>query len=86
MPGPGSHPPAELAIHGKFKELMGELLGPQFRSAIERKFAIDLTGRPTMYTVRGFVRDRILPDVAEWFEQGILPRELALRWLQWRWR
>jgi glutaryl-CoA dehydrogenase len=28
-------------------------------------------------TVRGFVRDRILPDVAEWFEQGILPRELA---------
>jgi hypothetical protein len=58
VPGPGSHPPAELAIHGKFKELMGELLGPQFRSAIERKFAIDLTGRPTMYTVRGFVRDK----------------------------
>ena len=28
-------------------------------------------------TVRDFVRDRILPDVAEWFEQGILPRELA---------
>jgi glutaryl-CoA dehydrogenase len=28
-------------------------------------------------TVRGFVRDRILPDVAEWFEKGILPRELA---------
>jgi glutaryl-CoA dehydrogenase len=28
-------------------------------------------------TVRGFVRDRILPDVGEWFEKGILPRELA---------
>jgi hypothetical protein len=58
VPGPGSHPPAELTIRGKFKELMGELLGPQFRSSIERKFAIDLTGRPTMYTVRGFVRDK----------------------------
>jgi glutaryl-CoA dehydrogenase len=28
-------------------------------------------------TVRQFVRERILPDVGEWFEQGILPRELA---------
>jgi glutaryl-CoA dehydrogenase len=28
-------------------------------------------------TVRRFVRDRVLPEVGEWFEQGILPRELA---------
>ena len=28
-------------------------------------------------TVRQFVRDRIVPDVGEWFEQGILPRELV---------
>ena len=28
-------------------------------------------------TVRRFVRERILPEVGEWFEQGILPRELA---------
>ena len=28
-------------------------------------------------TVRRFVGDRVLPDIAEWFEQGILPRELA---------
>jgi glutaryl-CoA dehydrogenase len=28
-------------------------------------------------TVRAFVRDRILPDIADWFEEGILPRELA---------
>jgi glutaryl-CoA dehydrogenase len=28
-------------------------------------------------TVRRFVRERIVPDVGEWFEQGILPRELA---------
>ncbi len=58
VPGPGSHPPAELDIHGKFSELMDELLGPQFQSAIEDKFSVDLTGRPTMYTVRGFVREK----------------------------
>ena len=28
-------------------------------------------------TVRTFVRERVLPDVAEWFEGGILPRELG---------
>jgi len=28
-------------------------------------------------TVRRFVRDRIVPDVGEWFEQGILPAELV---------
>ena len=28
-------------------------------------------------TVRQFVRERILPEVGDWFEQAILPRELA---------
>ncbi len=28
-------------------------------------------------TVRDFVRERVLPVVADWFEQGILPREIA---------
>ena len=28
-------------------------------------------------TVRQFVRERIVPEVGAWFEQGILPRELA---------
>jgi glutaryl-CoA dehydrogenase len=27
-------------------------------------------------TVRNFVREKVLPDVGDWFEQGILPREL----------
>ena len=58
VPGPGSHPPSELSIRGHFQGLMNELLGPEFRAAIERKFAIDLAGRPTMYTVRGFVNER----------------------------
>jgi glutaryl-CoA dehydrogenase len=29
-------------------------------------------------TVRAFVRDRVLPNVAQWFEEGTLPRELGL--------
>jgi len=58
VPGPGSHPPAELEIHGHFRALIDELRGPEFQAAIERKFEIDLSGRPTMYTVRGFVRER----------------------------
>ena len=29
-------------------------------------------------TVRSFVRDRVLPNIGEWFEEGFLPRELAL--------
>jgi len=58
VPGPGSHPPAELNIHGHFQSLIEELRGPQFQAAIERKFGVDLAGRPTMYTVRGFVREK----------------------------
>ena len=65
VPGPGSHPPAQLEIKGQFKALMDELLSPDFARAVEEKFSIDLTGRPTMYTVRGFTRARdgkIHPD------------------------
>ena len=28
-------------------------------------------------TVRRYVRDRVLPDIATWYDQGIFPRELA---------
>lgn len=58
VPGPGSHPPSELVIRGHFERLVAELRGPEFQRAIERKFGVDLTGRPTMYTVRGFVREK----------------------------
>lgn len=57
VPGPGSHPPSELKIDGAFAGLMAELDGDRFRQSIENKFGVDLTGRPTMYTVRGYVRD-----------------------------
>jgi SM-20-related protein len=58
VPGPGSHPPSELKIRGQFAALIDELRAPQFQGAIERKFQIDLTGRPTMYTVRGYIREK----------------------------
>jgi len=28
-------------------------------------------------TVRGWVRDRVLPDIADWYDRGVFPRELA---------
>lgn len=58
VPGPGSHPPSALKISGDFRGLLDELQGEDFRKAVETKFNIDLTGRPTMYTVRGFVRKK----------------------------
>jgi SM-20-related protein len=58
VPGPGSHPPAGLKIAGHFKEMINEMLGSSFRNLVEEKFDVDLTDRPTMYTVRGFCRAR----------------------------
>ena len=37
---------------------------------------LDEEERAVRDTVRQFVRERVLPDVGDWFEQGILPREL----------
>lgn len=56
VPGPGSHPLPQLSIHGHFKALLEELNGPEFRAAIERKLGLDLSKRPTMFTVRGECR------------------------------
>ena len=56
VPGPGSHPLDRLKITGTFKELLGELDRQPFRQAVEKKFGIDLSNRPTMFTVRGFCR------------------------------
>jgi glutaryl-CoA dehydrogenase len=37
---------------------------------------LDEEERAIRDTVRAFVRERVLPQVGDWFEQGILPREL----------
>ena len=49
----GSIPPSALPIKGQFDALLKELEGPAFRKAIEEKFDLDLSDRPTMITVRG---------------------------------
>ncbi len=50
---PGSFPVAGLTFGSGFQYLLDELRGSAFRAACEEKFAIDLSGRPDMITVRG---------------------------------
>jgi SM-20-related protein len=50
---PGSFPASELDFGPRFRALLGELEGPGMRAACAAKFAIDLSDRPTMVTVRG---------------------------------
>ncbi|MGB5093966.1 MAG: 2OG-Fe(II) oxygenase [Parvibaculum sp.] len=50
----GSIPPSELDIHGAFAQLLKDMEGDDFRKAIEEKFSVDLSTRPTMFTIRGF--------------------------------
>ena len=50
----GSFPVDTLAVGPGFARLVAALTGPELRLAIEDKFGIDLAGRPTMVTVRGW--------------------------------
>jgi hypothetical protein len=54
VPGHGSYPLSTLAAPPLFVRLMRELEGEAVRRAIEDKFALDLAGRPTMITLRGY--------------------------------
>ena len=56
VPGPGSHPVSQVPLGGRFKTLLDELDGQEFRAAIEAKFDLDLSAHPTMFTVRGHCR------------------------------
>jgi SM-20-related protein len=49
----GSFPLETVAYGAAFADLADELQGEALRREIERKFTIDLSGRPTMITVRG---------------------------------
>ena len=51
--GHGSYPVGGLRSGPAFAALLAELEDAPFRRAVEEKFAIDLSGRPTMITVRG---------------------------------
>lgn len=55
---PGSFPLESQSYGAAFGALIDELRGPAMQSAFERKFGLDLDGRPTMFTVRGRCSDR----------------------------
>jgi hypothetical protein len=50
---PGSFALDDVEVKPGLRGLIDELDGPAFRAAVEAKFDVDLTGCPTMYTVRG---------------------------------
>lgn len=52
----GSFPAASLDCGPEFTAFLDELQGPAVTRAFAEKFAIDLTGRPTMVTLRGWSR------------------------------
>lgn len=54
----GSFPIESLNTGMAIKEVIDELDGPEFQKAIEEKFGVDLTGRPKMYSLRGYTRAR----------------------------
>jgi len=54
----GSFPPSELSFGPDFQSLLDELHSDPLRRAVEKKFEIDLAGRPTMVTVRGQARSK----------------------------
>ena len=62
---------AEMATHAS----KPSTIDPRDYLAIDA--LLDDEERAIRDTVRQWVRERILPEVGEWFEQGILPRELA---------
>ena len=55
---PGSWPLERMAVGPVFRQFVEELNGPGFRAAVEEKFHIDLSGRPTMMTLRGQCREK----------------------------
>ncbi|HEX4181694.1 MAG TPA: 2OG-Fe(II) oxygenase [Caulobacteraceae bacterium] len=55
---PGSFALGDLEIGGAVDGLVAELSGSDFRSAIEAKFGVDLSGCATLLTLRGFCGPR----------------------------
>jgi SM-20-related protein len=50
---PGSFPVQVLSFGPIFRKVLQTIQGPEIRHLFEEKFHLDLTGRPTMVTVRG---------------------------------
>jgi len=52
----GSFPLSTVSCSSEFTRLIDELNSDDFRQAVEKKFSLDLKGKPTMFTVRGKCR------------------------------
>jgi len=52
----GSFPVDQVTFGPAFRTMLDELEGDAFREAFEEKFGLDLSGRPTVTTVRGWCR------------------------------
>ncbi len=72
-----SHPRASRGVYdlGVASTTRPATLDPLDFLAIDA--LLDEEERAIRDTVRQFVRERIVPEVGEWFEQGILPREIV---------
>ena len=55
---PGSFPVSSVEAGPAFTAMLAELQGPEMTKAFAEKFGMDLTGKPTMVTVRGKCRAR----------------------------
>jgi len=53
LTSPGSFPADQVTFGPAFRALLDELEGDELREAFEEKFGLDLSGRPTITTVRG---------------------------------
>jgi SM-20-related protein len=54
----GSFPPEAVRLGPRARSLVKALEGPELRSAIAEKFALDLGDAPTMLTLRGMTREK----------------------------
>ncbi len=52
----GSYPIESLEANMAIKEVIDELARAEFETAIAEKFGVDLSGRPKMYSLRGYTR------------------------------
>jgi hypothetical protein len=52
----GSFPIESLTESMTIRQVIAELDGPAFEALIEDKFGVDLSGRPKMYSLRGYTR------------------------------
>lgn len=55
---PGSFPVDSVSCGPAFEQALQEIQSPEMTAAIEEKFGVDLTDRPTMVTVRDRCRER----------------------------